>query len=100
MTNLLTVLFFTFSSIAFTQGEEIGPLMGNPQLQKNVQKNILKMNDGTFDSTFIYTQDTISLPVFDEFSSDKFQKYNADYTDVGVTFDKVYHLRNCCKWYF
>ena len=69
MTNLLTVLFFTFSSIAFTQGEEIGPLMGNPQLQKNVQKNILKMNDGTFDSTFIYTQDTISLPVFDEFST-------------------------------
>jgi len=93
MKNLLTVFILAcFAMNIHAQEEEVGPLMGNPQLQKNAQKNLLKMNDGTFDSTFIYTQDTIGLPVFDEFSTNKFQNYNADYTDVGVTFDKVYRL--------
>lgn len=74
-------------------GEEVGPLTGNPALQaKNGNKINAKVNVGTFDSTFIYTSDTLSMPFFDEFSTNRFQQYNAAYTDLGVTFDKVFRL--------
>ena len=82
----MAIGFFTFS-----QGEEVGPIMVNPHILKDRSPQ-LKANPNTFDSTFIYTSDTISLPVFDEFSSSKFQTYTADYLDAGVTFDKVYEL--------
>lgn len=88
---IVLVLFLFVSLFSFSQGEEVGPIMGNPQLLKNREVQ-LKANPNTFDSTFIYTSDTIHLPVFDEFSSNKFQVYNADYTDLGVTSDKKYRL--------
>lgn len=88
---IVLVLFLFVSLFSFSQGEEVGPIMGNPQLLKNRTAQ-LKANPNTFDSTFIYTTDTISLPVFDEFSSNKFQVYNADYSDLGVTSDKKYRL--------
>lgn len=77
--------------VSFGQGEGTEPMAGNPQLMRHAS-SLSKVNAGTFDSTFIYTTDTISLPVFDEFSTSKFQQYNASYSDPGVTFDKVYHL--------
>lgn len=76
---------------AFSQGEGVEPMVGNPQLMGKAKRQ-LKVNPNTFDSTFIYTTDTITLPVFDEFSKSKFQQYNADYGDPGVTSDKVYRL--------
>ncbi len=76
---------------AFGQGEGVEPMTGNPQLMAKGLKK-MRVNAGTFDSTFIYTSDTIDLPVFDEFSKSKFQVYNAGYGDPGVTFDKVYRL--------
>lgn len=89
--NLFVVCLLT-TLTAFGQGEEVGPLTGNPLLQSRAEVIQAKANPGTFDSTFIYTQDTISLPIFDEFSTNKFQTYNANYTDPGVTFDKVYRV--------
>lgn len=83
------LLFCT--AMSFGQ-EEIGPLTGNPQLMAKGNKSIQKINTGTFDSTFIYTSDTISLPVFDDFSTSKFQTYNAGYTDPGVTSTLEYAL--------
>jgi len=88
------VLFFvwilSFSQL-YAQGEEIGPLTGNPDLV--VKNSGLGFKSGpTFDSTFIYLTDTLSLPFFDEFSSNKFQEYAADFSDPGVTFDKKYRL--------
>lgn len=81
----------------FAQGEETGPIMVNPQLvAKSLagkpKSSYAKANPGTFDSTFIYSTDTVSLPFFDEFSTNKFQTYNASYSDPGVTFDKQYRL--------
>ena len=73
---LLSLLFFAELSIA--QGEEIGPLMGIPSLQKDRKVNF-KLNEGTLDSTFIYIQDTVTLPIFDDFSSNKFQTYADDF---------------------
>lgn len=85
------LVFVSLAFFSFGQGEGVEPMTGNPQLMKN-KKGITKANPGTFDSTFIYTADTINLPVFDEFSKSKFQEYNASFSDPGVTFDKVYKL--------
>ena len=91
--NFLLISFLIVSLTLLAQGgEETGPLTGNPSLIKNQRQAISKVNIGTFDSTFIYNSDTIDLPIFDDFSSNKFQTYGADYTDIGVTFDKKYKL--------
>ncbi len=85
MKNLLIfVVLFSCEFTSFSQREEVGPLMSNPQLHINAEVNNIRINEGTFDSTFIYNLDVINLPVFDEFSSNKFQKYEADYSDAGV----------------
>ena len=75
-------------------GESVGPIMGNPLLQHRHTEKITKVNEGTFDSTFIYTSDTISLPIFDDFSSNKYQTYVEDFGAVGVTSDKVHRLED------
>jgi hypothetical protein len=92
MKNVLFSLgAFFCMSLAFSQGEEVGPIMGNPDLKGNVA-SIEKSNPGTFDSTFIYATDTLALPFFDEFSKNKFQNYSQDYSAPGVTSDKKYHI--------
>ncbi len=83
---------FLAAQCGWTQVEETGPLTGNPELQMKARKHFAKVNAGTFDSTFIYLQDTIDLPIFDEFSSNKFQSYEDDFSALGVTFDKVYKV--------
>ena len=93
------VVFLIGVNSAWGQMEEVGPIMGNPDLQRNAKtakassiSRFAKANPGTFDSTFIYLQDTISLPLFDDFSSDKFQSYPNDFLSPGVTFDKKYRV--------
>lgn len=80
-------IFFLFSllvsSTTFSQGVEIGPIGG--LRIASTEFNQSKALEGSFDSTFIYTSDTIDLPIFDDFSSDKFQQYNIGFTDPGVT---------------
>ncbi len=77
---------------SFTQYEGVEPIGVNPSLIKGKRVSENKSNTGTFDSTFVYRMDTIDFPVFDEFSTDKFQKYEANYTDPGVIDTLFYHL--------
>lgn len=94
MKGIIVVFVLIFSPyVLFAQGEEAGPLTANPDLcgVKKIVKNT-KANSGTFDSTFIYISDTLSLPFFDEFSKNHFETYNASYTDLGVTSDKKYRI--------
>lgn len=86
------VICSLLSFYTFSQGEEVGPIMARPHMNEGAISSQAKVNEGTFDSTFIYLSDTITLPIFDEFSSNKFQTYNASYGDPGVTFDKKYRL--------
>lgn len=81
-------------TVSYAQpGEEVGPLTGNPVLQAQAKNNVaLAKASNTFDSTFIYLSDTIDLPVFDDFSSDKFQKYTEDFSAPGVTSILEYRL--------
>jgi hypothetical protein len=88
---LLSLSAICSVSISFSQGEELGPLTGNPDLKSKVNANE-KSNPSTFDSTFIYSTDTLSLPFFDEFSKNKFQNYSQNYSAPGVTSEKKYRI--------
>jgi hypothetical protein len=88
----LISLGFQFS---FAQDGE-GPITVNPDLFKennpllHAEHPSAKALNNSFDSTFIYITDTLSLPFFDEFSTNKFQNYNAEPTEPNVS-DTLYY---------
>jgi|TARA_R110000737_G_scaffold140765_1_gene171534 hypothetical protein len=89
----IVFLFLLVSLGAFSQAEKELPLLGNQELfPSEINSVSLNKNAGTFDSTFIYITDTLTFPFFDDFSKNKFQKYNAQFTDPGVTPFKKYSL--------
>lgn len=91
--GIISCLLLATVSYAQT-GDEAGPLTWNPFLQAKAMKNqtLAKSSSNTFDSSFIYFTDTLSLPVFDDFSTDKFQKYTEDFNAPGVTSILEYRL--------
>lgn len=89
MKVILSMIFLLLGLFSFSQGEFLKPLSTNPALYKSVEK---VSRTGTFDSTFIYIQDTLNLPLFDDFSTNKFQTYSEDYTGPGVTSVTEYRL--------
>lgn len=91
MKFILFLITLTATFQLSAQYEGTAPLMFNQELS-SVSENQLKSNAGTFDSTFIFTTDTISIPFFDEFSRNKIQQYQANFGDPNVTFDKKYRL--------
>lgn len=92
MKNLLFFLLLINFNL-FSQSEKELPILGNQELYpEEVSKNDFYKNIGTFDSTFLYTSDTVSFPFFDDFSKNNFQQYNAQYTDPGVSSVKKYVL--------
>ena len=88
----IAFLFIILGSLSIAQGLEVGPIMRNFHLTAGVQQ--LKSTGNQIDSTFFFTPDTLSLPFFDEFSSDKFQKYLEDYNAPGLTQQVFYQLLN------
>ncbi|MES2589814.1 MAG: T9SS type A sorting domain-containing protein [Bacteroidota bacterium] len=88
MRFLFVALSLFVSVFIFSQGEVI-----NPIISKNKGQVIqAKRSDCSIDSTFIYTSDTLSLPFLDEFSKNHFQKYDADFLNPTVSFEKYYKL--------
>jgi hypothetical protein len=91
-----TLLIFSLALVTSTfgqYGEEVGPLTGNPALIATKKRPVESMKSSiTFDSSFMYISDTITLPVFDDFSSDKFQKYEENFGAPGVTSVLEYRL--------
>ncbi len=83
---LIALLLSAFGIFA---QDGIGPITVNPDLFGK-KKIVLKALSNTFDSTIVYKTDTLSLPFYDEFSRDKFQKYTAAIGDAGLT-EKVYY---------
>ena len=85
------ILFVVIGTVSFSQDEAEYSMSMNTDLIGD-RSVLLKKNAGTFDSTFIYTTDTLLMPIFDDFSKNHIQKYNAGFSDLGVTFDKKYRL--------
>ena len=90
MRSYFLILFSFYLCQFWAQKMEIGPVLRNYSIVN--QANHLKSSSSVIDSTFYYTPDTLDLPFFDEFSSDKFQKYTAQFNDPGVTSNLFYQL--------
>jgi hypothetical protein len=91
MMRLLFLLSITcLSAHIWSQGIEIAPLTRNFDLKPALL--LQKSTSHGIDSSFYYTSDTLSLPFFDEFSTDKFQKYSAQFNDPGVSSTVFFHL--------
>ena len=88
-TLFFSTLFFVITQ-AFGQYESVEPLLVNSDLERVQLLNTKAQS--TFDSTFIYKLDTLSLPFFDEFSLNHFQTYTKDFSNPLVTSDKKYRI--------
>ena len=86
MKLFLTFFVFLFLIPCFAQQEQLIPLKRNTELHS--QRNNLKMGN----ELFVYEIDTIRIPFKDDFSSDKFKKYNALPGDANVTTQTFYQL--------
>ena len=89
----LLFAFILLTSLVFSQGMEIGPLMQNTTIS-SVPKYTTKIDGASFDSTIIYLPDTLQLPFLDEFSTNKFQNYELDYNLPGIYSTLHFHLLN------
>jgi hypothetical protein len=85
-------LFLSSGNLLLSQQLEVGPVTRNTHISHT--KGQLKLFGNTFDSTFVFVPDTIQLPVFDDFSTNKFQQYNGDINTPGVTSELFYQLTN------
>lgn len=82
MTSKITFLFLLFFASFFVsaQQEEISTLIRNSDV---ISRN--KLQQRAFPDIFIYLNDTLTLPVKDDFSTNKFRKFNAEPGGPGVT---------------
>lgn len=83
-------VLLTLNAFAFSQTLEVGPITRNFGI-KNKQK---EKSINSVDSSFVFASDTISLPFFDDFSTNKFQNYSADFNAPGITDQLFYQLLN------
>ncbi len=88
----LVLIFCLFALTSFAQQMEVGPITRNIHLSPRQQT--LKSGNTSVDSTFIYISDTLNLPFYDDFSSNKFQLYSAQFNTPGVTNQLFYQLLN------
>jgi hypothetical protein len=59
-----------------------------------IKKPISTVKSVSIDSTFIFASDTLSLPVFDDFSTNKFQVFQGVFNAPGNTQQTFYRLIN------
>jgi hypothetical protein len=85
---LLPALSVCLLNTALAQVESVGPLT-----RMYVGKTAKQLRaSNPIDSSYIYRSDTLSIPVFDDFSKSKFQTYDAQPTDPNVTEELFYQL--------
>ena len=88
MKNNLALFFLSFSTFSFTQ-ESLEPLKTNYKLI-NGFNNIRSSN--ITNNGFIYLTDTISLPVIDDFSTNKFKNYLTDTSLSNISDSNWYKI--------
>ncbi len=86
----LFLIFCLLTITSFAQQMEMGPITRNVNLPE--KPSVLKSGNGNIDSTFVYVSDTLNLPFYDDFSTNKFQAYAAQFNDPGVTSQLYYQL--------
>lgn len=90
--SLLSVFVFLIGSISFGQ-EVLSPIGVMKRGVSAKRSHALNLKSTTnIDSTFVYSFDTLSLPLLDEFSHSKFSNLDAQPGDVGVTEQEFFYL--------
>ena len=91
MKKSVLIIFGVFVCASFfSQGISIGESSQNLKLTP-VQ---IKKDLNSIDSSFIYFVDTLALPFFDDFSSNKFQEYTPNYSAPGISSQVYYRLKD------
>ena len=91
MKKSILIIFGVFVCASFfSQGISIGESSQNLKLTP-VQ---IKKDLNSIDSSFIYFVDTLALPFFDDFSSNKFQEYTPNYSAPGISSQVYYRLKD------
>ena len=88
--NLLLALLVVQVNAQYLQNDEklapdFNPILGKPQSPSTV-KSI------SIDSMFVFACDTLSLPVYDDFSTNKFQVFQGNYNAPGITSQTYFRL--------
>lgn len=86
--NLVSVFVFIIGFVSFGQ-EVLSPIGA---MKREGSKSVRLKSTTNIDSTFIYSFDTLSLPLLDEFSHSKFPVLDAQPGDPNVTEQKYYYL--------
>jgi hypothetical protein len=88
--SILFIFHVFLSTFLFSQGISIGESSQNLKLTP-IQ---IKKDLNSIDSSFIYFVDTLVLPFFDDFSSNKFQEYIPNYSAPGISSQLYYRLKD------
>ncbi|PKR80210.1 hypothetical protein CW751_11145 [Brumimicrobium salinarum] len=85
----LQLLIIVCITLNLNAQDGISRITVNPDLFDK-QPTVEKALSNSFDSTFHFRTDTLTLPFFDDFSRNKFQKYNATFGDANVS-EQLFH---------
>jgi len=89
MNRFFAFLLPLLSLTCLAQHEVLSPLGARSELQKN-EIHQTKNSGNTIDGLFVYGIDTLSLPLFDDFTKNHFQQYDAQPEDPDVS-SVVFH---------
>lgn len=92
---MLKAIFPGFSAILFAVTLSAQVEVVSPLLMRGGENTVAVQKNGqgeTIHGQFFYQLDTVSLPVFDDFSTNKFQPYEAEATDPNVTEELYYKM--------
>lgn len=91
MKKLAAITFVLLAFFTFSQGDEVAPMKYDPVKNVGQKPVFVKKNlESTFDSTFYHLIDTITIPILEEFSTNKFINYNEEFTGPNVS-DTLWH---------
>ncbi|TSJ45618.1 T9SS type A sorting domain-containing protein [Fluviicola chungangensis] len=88
--SLVTVFVFIIGFVSF--GQEVLSPIGAMKREVSAKRSLHLKSTANIDSTFVYSFDTLSLPLLDEFSHSKFPILDAQPGDANVTEQKFFYL--------
>lgn len=90
--SLVSVFVFVFGLFSF--GQEVLSPIGAMKREVSPKRSLNLKSTTNIDSTFVYSFDTLSLPILDEFSHSKFPVLDAQPGDANVTEQEFFYLKD------
>ena len=87
-----SLVFFICVLITTTATSAIAQIQLAPLTQNSFLQSLYSEKELGIDSTFVYSTDTIDLPFFDDFTTNKVQQYAPDFNNPLTTSVLYYYL--------